>query len=163
MPIPSSRQELIQQVTLAFNKLYAELEDTKPSAGDLPCIDDWTIKDLLAVRAWWTDEVVAWIEAGRQGEIPVTPAKGYSWNETPRLNAAVVARSQGKSFQSICTQLELGFHRVRNIIDELSDSELLDAGVFEWAGKWPIARWISINTTRQYTTARTLIRRALRQ
>lgn len=31
-----------------------------------------------------------------------------------------------------------------------------------WAGKWPISRWVSINTTRQYVTARTYIRRAIR-
>jgi hypothetical protein len=52
---------------------------------------------------------------------------------------------------------------VLSTIDSLSDPELLEAGAFEWAGKWPLARWISINTARQYDTARTFIRRALRQ
>ncbi len=43
------------------------------------------------------------------------------------------------------------------------DAALLEVGVFPWARKWPIARWISINTARQYQTARTAIRRALRE
>jgi len=49
------------------------------------------------------------------------------------------------------------------MIDALDDNELLEPRVFEWAGSYPIARWISINTVRQYTTARTFIRRAVRE
>ena len=49
------------------------------------------------------------------------------------------------------------------MIDKLDDKQLLDANVFGWAGKWPVARWISIKTARQYTTARTLIRATLRR
>ena len=48
------------------------------------------------------------------------------------------------------------------LIASLSDAELLEVGAFEPAGKWPIARWLSINTARQYSTARTFIRRAVR-
>jgi hypothetical protein len=35
--------------------------------------------------------------------------------------------------------------------------------VFGWAGKWPLARWISINTARQYTTARAYVRQLARE
>ena len=55
-----------------------------------------------------------------------------------------------------------GFERVMDTIESLDDRELLDVGIYSWAGKYPISRWISINTARQYTTARTLVRRALR-
>ena len=48
-------------------------------------------------------------------------------------------------------------------IDSLDDRELLEVGRFAWAGRYPISRWISINTARQYTTARTFVRRALRE
>jgi hypothetical protein len=44
-------------------------------------------------------------------------------------------------------------------VGELNDRQLLAPHVFDWAGKWPISRWIAINTARQYTTARTYIRR----
>ena len=45
----------------------------------------------------------------------------------------------------------------------LGDPELLEPGAFAWAGRYPIARWLSINTARQYTTARTFVRRTLRE
>ena len=89
-------------------------------------------------------------------------SRGVSWNETPRLNADVVKAARRESYRSICSQLERGYARVLGMIDELSDGELLEVGTFSWAGKWPISRWISLNTVRQYSTARTFVRRAVR-
>ncbi len=72
MPIPKTRAELTNLTGSTFEKLRAELEAAGARAGSLPCVDDWSVKDLLAVRAWWTENVVDWIEAGRRGETPVT-------------------------------------------------------------------------------------------
>ena len=131
--------------------------------AEIPCVDEWSVKDLLEVRAWWTERVIDWVEAGKRGETPITPAPGYRWNETPRLNNDVVAENRHRSYRSVRARLERGYRRVVDTIASLDDSELLEAGVFPWAGKYPISRWISINTTRQYLTARTYIRRAIRE
>ncbi len=162
MPIPTSREELVDSIHASWGKLRDELDAAGPTIGSRDCVDDWTVRDLLAVRAWWTTSVVDWIEAGRQGEHPVTPADGYRWSETPRLNEDIVRRSKRESFRSIRGRLETGVERVLDVIDSLSDEQLLGVGVFEWAGKYPLARWLSINTTRQYTTARTYVRRAMK-
>lgn len=133
------------------------------TAGSLACVDDWTVKDLLAVRVWWTENVIDWIEAGQRGEVPLTPAEGYRWKETPRLNADIVKKSRRESYRSLRKRLERGYERVMRTIDKLDDRELLGVGVYEWAGRYPLSRWLSINTARQYTTARTYVRRALRE
>jgi hypothetical protein len=160
--IPKSRRELVTLVTTSFSKLRTVLEEAGPRSADSPCVDNWSVKDLLAVRAWWTEDVVKRIEAGRHGESWPFPAPGYKWNETPRLNNDLVRAAQNQSYQSIRARLENGFSRVLSTIDSLSDRELLKVGVFPWADKWPVSRWISINTARQYTTACSFIRKALR-
>lgn len=162
MPIPRTRSELIDQIETSFAKLQAELDAAGPRVGSLHCVDDWSIKDLLAVRVWWTENVVNWIEAGRRGETPVTPAEGYRWRETPRLNSDIVKRSGRESFRSLRARLSAGYECVMALIDDLDDTELLNVGRFEWAGSYPVSRWLSINTARQYTTARSFIRKALR-
>jgi len=162
MPIPTSRADLVEQFSDAFEKLRDELAAAGPDIASLDCVDDWTVKDVLAVRSWWTHSVVDWVEAGREGRELTLPAEGYRWNETPRLNRDIVAVASEQSYQSIVNRLEEGFQRVMRCVDSLSDRELLDAGVFPWAGKWPVSRWISINTTRQYVTARTYVRRVVR-
>ena len=163
MPGPRTRAELLAQVTTSFANLQAELDELGPRGGNLPCVDEWTVKDLLAVRLWWTEHVLQWIEAGRRGEQPTTPAPGYRWSQTPRLNADVVRSMRRSSYRSIRERLSSGFVQVLLTIEALDDHELLEPAVFAWAGKYPLARWLSINTARQYTTARTFVRRARRQ
>ncbi|MBT8137523.1 MAG: ClbS/DfsB family four-helix bundle protein [Gammaproteobacteria bacterium] len=163
MPIPKSRKDLVDYLQSTYEKLHAELEATGSRAGSLHCVDDWSIKDLLAVRVWWTEHVIDWVEAGQRGERPVTPADGYRWKETPRLNADIVKKCRRESYKSLRQRLEQGYRRALQVIDGLDEGELLDVGVFEWAGGYPVSRWISINTARQYTTARTFIRRAQRK
>ncbi len=160
MPIPETRAELVDQTSIAFAKLQGELEAGGPRLGSQPCIDDWTVKDLLAVRAWWSEAVVAWIELGRRGGTPVTPAEGYRWRETPRLNRDLVQAARRQSYRGVRARLLTGYDQVVATIDALDDVELLTVGHFAWAGRYPIRRWISLNTTRQYTTARTYVRRA---
>lgn len=162
MIIPVSRLELTDYVQTTFDKLWAELELAGPELGDIHCVDDWSVKDLLAVRVWWTENVIDWVEAGRRGECPITPADGFRWIDTPRLNAQVVNRRRNASYRSVCSALEQAYARVIPVINSLNDRELLEVGVFPWAGNYPVSRWISINTARQYTTARTFIRRAIR-
>lgn len=163
MPIPKTRAQLTEQLNSTFEKLRVELDNGGPRLAKVECVDDWSVKDLLAVRAWWTENVVDWIEAGSRGKTPITPAEGYEWHETPRLNADVVKASRRESYRSIRARLEKGYERVVRLIGKLDDRELLDVGAFSWAGKYPLSRWISLNTVRQYTTARTFIRRAVRE
>lgn len=161
MPIPRTRLELTDSVHSTYEKLRIELDAAGARVGNLPCVDDWSIKDLLAVRVWWTEQVVSWIEAGKRGECPMTPAPGYRWHETPRLNAEIVKKHKRQSYRSVRNQLQAGYENVSAMIELLDDRELFNVGVFEWAGRYPVARWISINTARQYQTARTFVRRAL--
>ncbi len=161
--IPRTRAQLVDLLRSTFDALSRELDDLGPRAGNLPCTDEWRLVDLLAVRAWWTESVLDWVAAGRRGSKPITPAVGYRWNETPRLNADIVRAARRESLAGVRGRLDRGYRRALRTIERLDDRQLLGVGVFEWAGKYPIARWLSLNTARQYATARTLIRRAARR
>lgn len=161
--IPDSREHLLEMVQSTYTKLADELAGGGPGLGELHCVDDWNVKDLLAVRAWWTESVVRWIHEGRHADSLDLPAPGYGWSETPRLNNAIVRGARSEPYEEIVARLQRGYRRVLATIDELEDRELLTPGVFPWAGKYPIAGWLSLNTSRQYATARTFIRRAMRK
>ncbi len=76
-----------------------------------------------------------WIEASQRGESPDIPAPGYRWNETRRLNADIAATASEEAYDDILEHLDDGLARVLNALVSLGDSELLDVGVFGWAGK----------------------------
>jgi len=153
----------VDLIKTEFQKLDAELQDVDAELADEICVDEWSIKDLLAVRTWWTRNVVNWVKQGKQRQFPVTPAKGYRWKETPRLNADIVNKSRKRSYKSIVTDLRRQYSRLLATIDSLNEKELLEIGTYKWAGRYPISRWLSINTARQYHTARSYVRRVKRQ
>ncbi len=101
MPIPKTRAELVAQLDTSYGKLRSEIEQGGPRLGSMHCIDDWTVKELLAVRTWWTEKVVAWVVEWRKGGSPVTPAPGYRWKETPRLNNDIAKRARRESYASV--------------------------------------------------------------
>ena len=152
----------MDQVTTEFEKLNTELRRLDAASAELVCVDSWSIKDLLAVRLWWTRSVLNWIEQGCRGKRPDTPAKGYRWSETPRLNSDIIANARPRRYNMLIKDLRQQYRRLLTTINGLTDRELLRAGVYEWAGSYPVSRWLSINTARQYQTARQYIRRALK-
>lgn len=162
MPIPTTRAQLVEAVRGNYEKLAETLAAGGSRAGSLPCDGTWTVKDVLVVRAWWTEHVVQWIEAGACGEHVERPAPGYGWKETPRLNDDTVKKARRESYRSVRQRLHDGYERVMATVEALSDRQLLRSGAFDWAGKWSVARWVSVNTATQYASARTRIRRALR-
>ncbi len=170
MAIPNTRQELTDQLEHSFGKFTSELDLLGPRGGKVVCVstgdgrektkDDWAVKDLIAVRVWWTEAVVGWIIDGQEGKQPELPAPGYRWRDTPQLNADVVKARRRTSFAAQRRRLDSGYAAVITLTRTLSDIELLRVGHFDWTGKYPVSRWLSINAVRQYTTAATFIRRA---
>ncbi|MEM9556198.1 MAG: ClbS/DfsB family four-helix bundle protein [Acidobacteriota bacterium] len=160
MPKPTTRDELVEEIQKAYSKLSDDL-DRLGGRYEVVCVDDWTARDLLAVRLWWTEAVIGWIREGRRGGTPQPPAPGYRWNETPRLNADTVAATEDDG-ATLRRRLDAAVADVLALIDTLDDADLLEPGRYDWAGKWPLSRWLSIGTTRQYTSARTYVRKALR-
>lgn len=167
MPGPHTRDELARPLRDTLAKLVRDLRSAVDVHGSarvagLCVVDSWSTRDLLAVRLWWARAVLSWTDAGLRGEVPTTPAEGYAWRETPRLNADIVAKVRGLRLEDVLSEIEATCCELSARIDELDDRALFAVGAFEWCGKWPLARWIAINSTRQLTTARTMIRKALR-
>lgn len=160
--IPNTREGLIDLITADFGALVAEIGDHLPLLQAVNCVDDWTVKDLLAVRLWWSEQVVSWLMASKSGQSVTLPAPGYRWSQTKVLNAAVIADAKALPGQVVWQRLQAQPPQILKLIESLSDRVLLQAGVVAWAGKYPVARWCSLNTATQYRSARRYVRDAKR-
>lgn len=146
-----------------FARLRTELDDCLETLADVDCIDDWTVKELLAVRLWWSKSVLDWVADGKTGKQFALPSDTFSWKETPQLNASIIKDSRNTKIGIIWRRLQKQYERLLTVIDDLTDQELLEVGAFPWAGRYPISRWLSLNTVRQYRTARKHVRAAKRK
>ena len=158
--IPKNRQDLQALLDRNFARLLDAVDDLSPQDARLMCDEQFSIKDILAVRLWWADAVTHWVQAGKRGERVAIPAEGYTWRQTPELNLCTARKSRKTSYATIKRRLIDSHNKVVALIDSLPDPELTQPGVFEWAGKWPVMRWISVSTSSQYDGARKLISKA---
>ena len=164
MPIPKTRAQLLAAMEPAFEKLNTDLDRLTARKAKEICVDDWTVVDLLTVRTWWADAVVSWIDAGHRSQTPPIPAPGFGWRQTPALNASIIAKApKRRSWVRVRAELDASFDAVLEALESLSDHELESVGVFAWAERWPVLRWVSISTTTGYVSARKYVRAMLRR
>ncbi|TJZ75525.1 ClbS/DfsB family four-helix bundle protein [Chitiniphilus eburneus] len=163
MPIPRTRAELRDAMTDGHRRLNAELDRVEHAGlSTLSCVDDWTIHDTLAVRTGWAEMTLAWIEAGLRGENPATPAPGYSWQQTPQLNRAIVDRAASCPWHTLRLRLDAAMAALLRLVETLPDAQLLEPHQFAWTRNWAVLRWIAVNTATQHVSLRTMIRHALK-
>lgn len=124
--------------------------------------DGWTVTDLLAHLSAWHRLFLDWHEAGRRGVSPQMPAAGYTWRETPRLNRDLQARDAGMTFSEARRALAESHARVIDLLEALSDAEVMESGRFPWTGGNALSTYAGANTVSHYRFAQKVIRRWLR-
>ena len=68
--------------------LIAEVDRERPGA-----CEQWSVKDLLAHLDAWHELFLGWEAEGSDGGKPAMPAPGFTWAQTPKLNADIHART----------------------------------------------------------------------
>ena len=88
-----TKQELIESIRTTWIQLNNKISKLTPQQIVWPgSMDNWSVKDILAHLVDWEQTLIHWYKAGQRGEIPVTPAPGYSWRGLPKLNQEGYAR-----------------------------------------------------------------------
>ena len=118
-----------------------------------------SVKDLMAHLVEWEQMFLGWYRAALKGEIPNTPAPGYtwSWDSLHQLNDKIYRRYRRKSLAEVQSLFTKSYAETIGEIKRLSDDDLNQTGRFVWTGKGTLGGSITANTWRHYRWARTLI------
>ncbi len=161
--IPKDREHLLDLITSNYRKLWKLIEDMDDDCAKLMVDDDFSIKDLIVIRVWWLQAVQGWIKKGQQGLSFPLPSEEFNWQQTPALNRQTVANEKSTPLADAREQLKQSNFKLLQLIDSLNDDELTKVSQFEWAGKWPVMRWISVGSSSQYDGAAKQIRKTLKR
>ena len=161
MPLATSKEELLQHLQQAYAKLDAEFDDVTDELarqrgieGDISCCD------VLAYQIGWGRLLLGWESAEQRGKVPDMPAPGFKWNQLGELAGSFYAAASGQSLSQLRAEFELVVKEVETWIQSLGESTLFETGQRRWTGKkWPIAKWVQVNTVAPYRSARTKLRR----
>ena len=160
MPLPANKTELQRRLQDAHAKLAetaaavpAEREREPALAGGLsPC-------DLIAYQIGWGRRLLAWEASEADGGVAEMPAPGYKWNQLGALAQAFYAEHRERTLAQLLAEFEALVGELQSFVAATSEEALFGLGQRRWAGpKWPLVKWIQVNTIAPYGSARAKLR-----
>jgi hypothetical protein len=101
---------------------------------------DWSVRDIVAHVIAYERGLVEWLEAASRGESVTFPVLDHP--DVDRRNAAILRENEGRSLEDILLESRRVFERLLQVVQALSEEELVDAERTEWYVKprWGEAR-----------------------
>ena len=161
MPLPKTKKELLKNIRQAYLNLDEEVADISVQHERLKSIEIGLCPcDIIAYQIGWGDLLLGWEHQELEGSVPEMPAQGYRWNQLKELALSFYAQSADKSLSELRSEFNSTYRSLFEWINSTEDRILFDKGHRAWAGeKWPLIKWIQVNTIAPYRSARTKIRR----
>jgi hypothetical protein len=158
MARPTTKAGLIAAAETEFARLLELVHALDPAIRSRPgACDDWSAKDLLAHLDAWNRMFLAWEEAGRRGEVVPKPAEGFTWAETPALNARIHAETADDAWDEVRVRLAESHARVISVIEGYRDEDLFTKKRYPWTGSTSVALYAGSATASHYAWARRLV------
>ncbi len=161
MPLPATKEALLEDLAQAFSKLDAELDAVQPEAERLRDLEGGvSCCDVMAYQIGWGRLLLEWERVEAAGGEPEMPAAGYKWNQLGALAESFYQAYEESPLSEVRAVFREVFSHLEEWICALPEDELFDLGARRWAGdKWPLVKWIQVNTIAPYQSARAKIRR----
>ncbi|MGD8472549.1 MAG: ClbS/DfsB family four-helix bundle protein [Anaerolineae bacterium] len=154
-----TKNELLASIRTTRELLDKKFSKLTPKQMVWPgSMDDWSVKDILAHLVDWEQRLVGWYRAGQRGEIPETPAPGYTWRELPRLNREGFEQHKDETLETVLVRYEKSYLEILELVEGMEEEEIFEAKYYEWTGDSSLLPWIAANTSSHYNWARRNIR-----
>ena len=119
----------------------------------------WSVKDILAHLSDWERRFMGWYEAGLQGDVPETPAPGLTWGDLDILNQQIYKLHRDRDLAAVAAEFDRSYQQVLEMIMEMPEEDIFEAGRFEWLGEGNLVGYILANTANHYRWAKTQIQK----
>lgn len=157
---PTTKDELLTVATHEFEKLWIAVGEVDDDDRERPgACDDWSVKDLLAHLDAWHDMFLKWEAVGSTGGQPKIPAPGYTFADTPALNAAIQQRCSDHTWADVEARLRRSHGQVIGVITSYSPDDLFTKKRFGWTGSTSVASYAISASSSHYAWASKLVRR----
>ena len=166
MPRPKNREELISLSSENFIKLFELINSFTEKQQRAEYIfdnnRDKNIRDILVHLHHWHLMMMEWYEVGMAGGNPEKPAKGYTFKDTPKLNAKIWKMYQNTDYETSIELVNSSFEKLQSIIKSHSDEELFEKKRYKWTGSTSMGSYLISSTSSPYDWTMKLLRQSLR-
>lgn len=156
--------EAHRKLDAEYERLGEDLELADQQARVLGIEGGVSAADLLAYQIGWGRQLLSWDREEQAGGSPTLPAEGFRWNQLGELARRFYDEKATSGIDDLRSEFRSVVNDLSSWIETLSEAELFEIGQRDWAqDRWPIVKWIQVNTIAPYGSARTKLRRWLRE
>ena len=166
MPIPESREELLEAIETNFERLAKDLGTVPAQHTNEATLEGhakgtmMSAHNLVSYLLGWNNLVLKWVEKDAKGELIDFPETGYKWNHLGALAQKFYADFDAVPFDQLLKDLEIAKQKIVKFISDKNDEFLYGA---PWYEKYTMGRMIQLNTSSPYVNARARLRKWRRQ
>jgi len=144
-----SKQTFLAEIHAAHEPLAAAagaLTD-EALAEQLPDMDGWTRKDVLAHVGWWSDHSARVITALRAGGVPYERDPNF---DIDTQNRSILEEFRDREAGEMRAFEATAFDRLVGAVEAASEEELFTAGRFPWLEEETLAAAVEWDSTKHY-------------
>lgn len=160
----ANKQDLIDEIKKTAKLFIDEFNEINEVDKD-KLIDgvDRTPSQMIAYQLGWLNLILNWDKDELDGKEVITPTAEYKWNKLGGLYESFYKQYETNSLKQL---IELFSGCVEELIiwvETFSVDELFSQDMRKWASstpsRWPIWKWVHINTVAPFKSFRTKIRK----
>jgi hypothetical protein len=139
-----SKTIILARLRAERRRLEQNLAGLSPEVMVQPgVVKAWSVKDVLAHLAEWEALCLGWVDATRRGDIAAVPAEGETWRNLDPLNQRIYLKHRDRPLEEVLADFHAIHARFVEMVEGMSDDELLAPGYFRWTGRRPFYDWAS--------------------
>ena len=138
MPIPKSREQLLDAIEINFERLARDLGKVPAHKTNEATLEGhakgrvMSVHNLASYLLGWNNLVLKWIEKDAKGEPINFPETAFKWNQLGALAQKFYADFDAVPFDQLLKDLEIAKQKIVDFLSDQTDEFLYGAS---WHGK----------------------------
>lgn len=160
----ADKDALIIEIRKRADLFIHEFSDVSEAEKDIYKTGiDRTPAQMIAYQLGWLNLIQSWERDNKNNISVVTPSPNYKWNNLGGLYQEFYQTYSNYTLEQLINQFNEEVDSMIELIKSLDDKTLFESDKRQWASstpsKWPVWKWIHINTVAPFKTFRTKIRK----
>ena len=151
-----TKEDLIKEIDKTYLTFVAEFVDIddKKLHSRIKTVDK-TPFEMLAYQIGWLELLMSWEKNEMAGKEVIMPAPGIKWNKLDDLYQSFYEKNKELSLSKLLKKFEKTKLTFIEFINRLDEDVIFGENKRKWASstpsKWPIWKWIHINSVAPFT------------
>lgn len=159
-----NKDALIVEIQKTAALFIREFDDVQEQDQNKRLSDvERTPHEMIAYQLGWLKLIQKWDHDEALGYDVFMPAKGYKWNQLGALYQSFYDTYQEQSLADLKTAFVSAVDEVIQWLTTFNEADLFEPDSRNWASstpsKWPVWKWVHINTVAPFKSFRTQIRK----